>query len=194
MQKLIFDLFPVALFFIAYKLGDIYTATATIIIAMAAQLIWLKLRKKPIEKMQAMAFIAVLVLGGLTLALRNPNFILWKPTIVNALIASVFMGSEWVGKQPLVQKFMGPALDLTDRQWLILNRIWVGFFAFCGAINLVVAYNFSENTWVNFRLFGLTALNIAFMVIQILILRKHLIPLEEEEKDKTVLESETKAD
>lgn len=181
MQKLVFDLFPVILFFIAYKMYDIYVATAVIIVAMGAQLVWLKLRKKPLEKTQIYAFIAVLALGGLTLVLHNPVFILWKPTLVNWIIGLVFLASERYGARPLVQKFMDSALDMSTLQWRRLNRVWVLFFLLSGILNLIVAYTLSEAAWVNFKLFGLTGLSLAFIMGQVLFLKDHLKPLESNE-------------
>lgn len=180
MQKLFFDLFPVVLFFIAYKKYDIYIATAVIIGSSAFQLLWLKVRKKPIEKTYVITFLAILVLGGLTLALQNAAFIKWKPTIVNWALAAAFLISGYIGSKPLLKKMMESALDMDDGRWKQLNLAWCAFFIVCGILNLGVAYTCTENTWVNFKLFGLTGLSMAFMIIQIWYLRPYLRDLEQE--------------
>jgi intracellular septation protein len=195
MQKLFFDLFPVVLFFIAYKMYDIYTATAVIIGSSAFQLLWLKIRKKPIEKTYIITFLAILVLGGLTLALHNAEFIKWKPTIVNWALAIAFLVSEYVGSKSLLKKMMETALDMNDTQWKQLNLAWIVFFIACGILNLAVAYTCTENTWVNFKLFGLTALSLVFMVTQIWYLRPYLRELEEDGTvEKSPVDAETLTD
>jgi intracellular septation protein len=104
----------------------------------------------------------VLVLGGATLMFRNPTFLYWKPTVLNWLIAIVFLGSQWIGDKTIVQRMLGSAAELNPQQWIRLNQIWVTFFV----INLYVAYNFSEAFWVKFKLFGMLGLTLVFVIIQ----------------------------
>ena len=182
-MKLFFDLFPVLLFFVAYKMYDIYTATAVIIAACLVQTVYTRLRKGRFERMHLITLGVVLVFGGLTLALRNPAFIKWKPSIVNWLLAVVFLGSEWIGGRNLVRRMMEKSIQLPEPMWLKLNLAWVGFFVLCGVANLLVAYQCSENTWVNFKLFGLTGMSLVFVFGQAMAIRNYVQPVAEEETD-----------
>ena len=178
-MKLLFDFFPIIVFFVVYKLEGIYAATAVIIGASFLQVVvsWLKNRR--MDKVYVWTFVTVSVLGGATLALRDPVFIKWKPSIVNWGLAIVFFGSQFVGGRPLVQRMMGAAMDMPVKLWLRLNMTWVAFFIFCGIANLFAAYQWSENAWVNFKLFGLAAFSLLFMFCQIFLLRGYLRPVRE---------------
>lgn len=176
MMKLFFDLFPLVLFFVAYKMGDIYVATATLMVAMALQVSFLWIKNRKVEKVYGYSLLAVLVFGTLTLALRNPVFIKWKPTIFNWGFGLVFLFSPFVGGQPLVKRMMGAALQLSDAGWRRLNGVWVLFFLVSGVANIVVAYSMAEEAWVNFKLFGLTGMSFAFIIGQVVILRNYLVP------------------
>jgi intracellular septation protein len=125
---------------------------------------WLITRE--INKIYAASTALVLVLGTATLLLRNPLFLYWKPTVLNWAIALVFLGSQFIGERPIVERMLGSAAELTESQWRRLNAIWVVFFAIVGAINIYVAYMFSEPTWVKFKLFGMLGLTVIFIVIQ----------------------------
>ena len=185
MKKFCFDLFPVIVFFTTYYMIDIYAATAATIIASGLQVVYLILRQKGVEKMYYFIFATILVLGGATIILHDPNFIKWKPTIVNWALAITFLGSEFVGPKSFVKRMFETALDLTAKQWRQMNFNFVALFTICGILNLMVAFTCSESTWVNFKLFGLTAINMLFMVGQIFYLRPHLIPLPEEDAKPT---------
>ena len=178
MGKLLFDLFPVVLFFIAYKKFDIYVATAAIMVATLVQVISVYLYKRKVEKMYLVTLGAILLFGGATLALRDPVFIKWKPTIMNWLFSVVFLGSQFIGQKPVIQRMMESSLPLPAPLWPRLNISWVLFFLVSGIANLAVAFTCSENTWVNFKLFGLTAMSLVFMAGQVFLLRHHLAPAE----------------
>jgi intracellular septation protein len=193
-MKQLFDFFPILLFFIVYKFfldlpdelivsvnqffpfmqmqpGEskhaIYLATLTAILATFVQVALTAIVSKKIEKMHIITLILLVVFGGATLMLKDPIFIKWKPTAINWLFALVFLGSQYVGKKPLVERMMGHALKVNDSAvWLRLNLAWVGFFIFSGIANLVVAFNFSEEIWVDFKLFGLMGLTILFVIGQ----------------------------
>jgi len=173
-MKLLFDFFPILLFFIAYKMYDIYVATAVAIAAAALQtlLFWVKHRR--FEKMHLVTFGLLAVFGGLTLILKDPVFIKWKPTVINWLFAVVFLGSHWIGAKPLVQRMMEHAVQVPAPVWLRLSWMWIGFFTAVGVVNLYVAFNYSENTWVNFKLFGILGLTLAFVVLQALYLGRYM--------------------
>jgi len=165
-MKLLFDLFPVVLFFIAYKMYDIYTATAVIIVASIAQVAYFYMKHKRVEKMHVITLVLILVLGGLTLILQDENFIKWKPTIVNWGFALVFLGSHYIGQKPIVERMMGQAIALPDGIWIRLSWLWILFFIVSGITNLYVAFNFDTDTWVDFKLFGLMGMTIVFILIQ----------------------------
>lgn len=165
-MKLLFDFLPVILFFVAYKLYGIYTATAVIIVATSVQmaLFWLKHRR--FESLHITTFALVLLLGGATLLLQDETFIKWKPTVVNWLFALLFLGSQFIGEKPLIARMLSGNVTLPATVWLRLNTGWVVFFVVLGVLNLLVAYNFDTDTWVNFKLFGMMGLTLAFIVAQ----------------------------
>ncbi len=176
-MKFLFDLFPVALFFVAIQIWDIYIATAVAIAGTFAQVGWLALRKKKIEPMLWASLGIIVVFGGLTLYLRDKTFILWKPTVLYWLFACILGGSALLGRN-LVRALLSEQMRVPEPVWARLNWSWVGFFAAMGFVNLYVAFNFSEKTWAAFKLFGGMGLMLAFVVVQSLLLAKYV----EEEK------------
>ena len=180
-MKFLFDLFPILLFFVAYKMYDIYVATAVAIGAAFVQtgLFWLKHRK--FEKMHVITLGILIVFGGLTLILRDPVFIKWKPTVVNWLFGASFLGSQFIGERPLVERMMGHAITVPSPVWRRLNGVWVLFFLAMGLINIYVAYNYSEETWVNFKLFGMMGLTLVFVFAQAFYLGRYMETDEENE-------------
>lgn len=177
-MKLLTDLFPVIVFFVAYQLADIYVATQAAIAASLLQVAYLKLRHGEVETTHTVTLVLLILFGGLTLALHDPLFIKWKPTIVNGLFAAAFLGSHWFMQRSLLQRMMDHAISLPDKVWVRLNYAWVGFFIAMGLLNLYVAYQFSEETWVNFKLFGFLALTLFFMLAQGVYLSRHVITSE----------------
>lgn len=173
-MKFLTDLLPVILFFVAYKLSDIYVATSVAIAVAALQVAWNHVRHGRVENMQWITLGLLFVFGGLTIALRDPTFIKWKPTVVNWLFALAFLGSGLFLKRNLLQRMMDHAIELPEIIWSRLNSAWVVFFILSGIVNLLVAYNFSEEIWVNFKLFGLLGLTILFVVAQGFYLTRHL--------------------
>ncbi|HEX7055143.1 MAG TPA: septation protein A [Burkholderiales bacterium] len=173
-MKFLFDLFPVALFFVAFKLSDIYVATGVAIAATALQVGWLKLRGKPVHGMLWASFAIILVFGGATLMLRDETYIKWKPTVLYWLFGAVLAGAELVFRRNLIRAALGGQMQLPGRIWARLQWSWIAFFAFMGAANLYVAYNFSTDLWVNFKLFGGMGLMFLFVIAQSLLLAKYL--------------------
>jgi intracellular septation protein len=173
-MKLLFDFLPILLFFIAYKLADIYVATGVLIVVTLAQVGWIWLRQRRVEKLPLFTAALVLVLGGATLALHDPVFVKWKPTVVNWLFAAVFLGSRFIGQKTLLERMMGEQLELPTTVWVKLTLAWTIFFFVMGLVNLYVAYTFDENTWVNFKLFGLLGLTVIFVLAQALYMSRHL--------------------
>ncbi|MBN1379873.1 MAG: septation protein A [Gammaproteobacteria bacterium] len=184
-MKLLFDIFPVILFFGTYWLSgkDFYVATAVAIVASFLQvgLFWLKNRR--FEKMHLISFLLILVFGGLTLILRNNAFFMWKVTVLNWLFAIVFVGSEFIGKKNLVERMLGEQIELPAAVWRRMNLSWAVYFFVWGAANLYVVHLVSINTvseafWVNFKLFGYIGLTLAFIIAQAVYLARFM-PQEE---------------
>jgi len=196
-MKLFFDFLPIALFFIAYKFGGgiyhwdgqeydikgIYVATAVMIVASILQvsITWLLTRK--VEKSHLITLVLVLVLGGATLWLQNPDFIKWKPTAVNWLFALAFIIAQIFTDKSLLERMMAEHIKLPDAIWFNLNISWILFFIGSGLANLYVAFNFDEATWVNFKLFGLLGLTIIFIIGQSIYLAKHAEEIPQANKD-----------
>jgi intracellular septation protein len=139
-MKLLFDLFPILLFFVAYKFAGIYWATAVAIGTAALQVAWVWVRRHRVERMQLVTLGLLVVLGGLTIALHDPIFVMWKPTIVNWLFAAAFLVSQWIGDRPLTERMMGHAVTVPGAIWARLNLAWVLFFIISGLMNLFVVY------------------------------------------------------
>ncbi|MBE0493903.1 MAG: septation protein A [Thiomicrospira sp.] len=191
-MKLLFDLFPVFLFFIAYKMYDIYIATGVIIVATIIQVSYLYARHRRVEKIHLITLGLIVILGGATLLLQDERFIAWKPTIVNWGFALVFLASHYVmGNKPIVRRMMEAMIELPDQIWVRLSYLWVGFFVFSGLINLWVYYNFSLDAWVNFKLFGLMGLTFAFILLQGLYISRYTQISNDEEVQSTESSNET---
>ncbi len=173
-MKLLFDFLPILLFFIAYKLTDIYVATGVLIVATLVQVGWIWLRRRQVEKLPLFTAGLVLVLGGATLIFHDPVFVKWKPTVVNWLFASAFLGSVFIGRKTLLERMMGGQLELPTPVWVKLTFAWVIFFIILGTVNLYVAFTFDENTWVNFKLFGMMGLTLLFVLAQAVYLSRHV--------------------
>jgi len=180
-MKFLFDLFPVILFFAAYKFSDIYVATGVAIVATLAQVAWVHFRHGKVDKMLWISLGLIVVFGGMTLLLHDPTFIKWKPTILYWLFATVLLGSAWLFRKNLIRAMMESQVSLPEPVWGHLNLAWSGFFAGMGVLNLYVAYNFSESDWVNFKLFGGMGLMLVFIVAQGLLLAKYIEDKEEKE-------------
>src|SRR5262245_7882067 len=173
-MKFLFDLFPVVLFFVAFKLFDIYVATAVAIAATFLQIGWLKWKGRKVDNMMWVSLVIIAVFGGATLALRDETFIKWKPTVLYWLFGAVIAGADLLFRRNLIRAMLGEQVRLPDGVWTRLNWSWAGFFAFMGAANLYVAYNFSTDAWVNFKLFGGMGLMLLFVVLQAVFLARYM--------------------
>ncbi len=182
-MKFLFDFFPVLLFFVAFKLYDIFTATAVAIAASFIQvgLYWIKNRR--FESMHLVTLGIIVIFGGATLLLRDEVFIKWKPTVLNWLFAVAFTGSHFIGKKPIVQRMMASAITLPSTIWYRLNLLWIIFFTVIGFINLYVAFHFDTATWVDFKVFGILGLTLAFVVIQSFFIARYIKPDQSTEED-----------
>ena len=214
MRKLLFDLFPIIVFFIAYKIGDanaeatralmasvglpqptgsgekpgIYLATLVAIVASFGQIGWVKLRGHKVEIMLWVSLGIIAVFGGATLWLHDESFIKWKPTVLYWIFAAIIFGAAALGRN-VIKSLMSKQMELPAPAWSRLNASWGGFFAFMGLANLFVAFNFSTDAWVNFKLFGSLGLMLVFVIGQSMMLTKYL---DKADLDQTKLDKEEK--
>ena len=173
---MLFDFFPIILFFVAFKFGgnDIILATQVAIAATFLQvsLYWIKYRK--FEKMHLITLVLISVFGGITIWLDNPLYIQWKTTILEWVFAIAFLGSHYIGKDNFVKRMMGKTLKAPDSVWAKLNFAWVAFFTLVGFVNIYVIYNFSQEAWVDFKTFGLLGMTFVFMIAQGVVLARYI--------------------
>lgn len=175
-MKFLFDLFPVILFFIAFKFFGIYAATAVAMIATVAQIAYSKIRHGKVEKMLMVSGVIITVFGGATLLLKDPTFIQWKPTVLYWLFSASLIGAQLIFKKNLIRNMMEAQISLPEKIWVNLNLAWALLFLALGFLNLYVAFNYTQDAWVNFKLFGVTGIMFVFIVLQTLILSKYLTP------------------
>jgi intracellular septation protein len=174
LMKFLFDLFPVILFFVAFKLFGIYTATAVAIAATFVQIGWVWYRRRKVDNMLWVSLGVIVVFGGATLLLHDETFIKWKPTVLYWLFGAALLIADLGFRRNLIRAMMEKQMALPDAVWRKLLLSWVGFFAMMGALNLYVAFNFSTDAWVNFKLFGGMGLMLGFVLLQALMLAKHV--------------------
>lgn len=197
-MKLLFDLFPVILFFIAYQFGSshpeqaadilsglgitlgsavkpgVFLATVVAILATLGQILWSWLRHRSIDSMLWVSFALITVFGGATLLLQDENFIKWKPTVLYWLFALALGLGPVLFERNFIRMMMEKRLSLPDPVWARLNLGWAGFFTVMGAVNLLVAFNFSTDVWVDFKMFGTLGMMLVFIVLQGAYLAKHI--------------------
>lgn len=208
-MKLLLDFLPIILFFGTYKYAEshkdwaagfatehfgfivsggivgakeapVLLSTIVVIIATFAQIAYLHARGKKVDTMLWVSLALVVVLGGATIWFHNEEFIKWKPTLLYwAMALALWAGTALFGKN-LLQKMMGDQIRLPEPVWARLNLAWIAFFFLMGVLNRYVAYRYSTDTWVNFKLFGSMGLMIVFMVAQGFYLSRHLEPDEAE--------------
>ena len=183
-MKFLFDLLPVILFFVGFKLYGIFAATAIAIVTTLAMIVYAKIRHGKIEKMLLVNGAIISVLGGVTLLLHDKTYIMWKPTVLYWLLAAVLLTSQLFFNKNFIQQMMGKMMAAPANIWRRLNLVWVIFLVGLGFLNLYVAFNYSEDAWVNFKLFGVTGMMFVFVILQTLVLRKYLIePAEPKSKE-----------
>ncbi|WP_297324537.1 septation protein A [Nitrosomonas sp.] len=173
-MKFLFDLFPVILFFVAFKVYDIFVATAVAIAAAIVQIGWLWFRHRHVDKMMWSNLAIIVIFGGATLVSQDETFIKWKPTVLYWLIATALLVSNLIFRKNLIQAMLEKQMVLPSIVWNKLNLSWIGFFLSMGCINLYVAFGFSVDTWVTFKLFGATGLMLVFIIVQVMMLGKYL--------------------
>ncbi len=173
-MKFLFDLFPIILFFVAFKIYGIYAATAIAIAATLGQIAWVWLRHRKVEPMLWVSFCVIAVFGSATLLLQDENFIKWKPTVLYWLFAAALVVARLAFRRNLIRAMMDKQMQLPDTAWTRLLWSWIGFFTIMGVANLYVAFNYSTDFWVNFKLFGGMGLMFAFVIAQAVFLARYL--------------------
>ena len=187
-MKQLAEFVPIALFFIAYQLkgeelaigswtyhfDGIFSATAVLIIATVAQVAISFAITRKLEKRLLWLLLAVSVFGGATLVFRNQMFIQWKPTIFNWVLALAFGASQFIGEKNLMQRTLGSQIQLPKLIWTRLNLLWVGNFALVGTLNLVVAYSYSEATWVSYKLYSAIGFTLILTILTALLISPHM--------------------
>ena len=175
-MKLFLDFFPIALFFVTFKLAGIFYATAVAMVATLLQIGWMYKKNGHVETMHWVSLGVIVLFGGATLFTQDETFIKWKSTILYALMGAALLIGQVFFKRNFLKSLMGSQLTLPETVWQKLLLSWVGFFAAMGIINLWVAYNFDTDTWVNYKLFGGMGLMLVFVVLQALYLSRHAKP------------------
>lgn len=198
-MKILFDLFPVILFFASFKYSEknpelaadllgqllgnggvavaqapILLATVVVILATCAQIGWVWFRHGKVDKMLWISLVLVVVFGGMTLIFQNEAFIKWKPTILYWIFAGSMLFTAVVLKKNAIKAMLGEQMQLPEPLWAKVNLSWVAFFTFMGALNLFVAFNFTTDTWVNFKLFGGMGLLLVFVLVQGFVLSRYI--------------------
>ncbi|KGJ87685.1 septation protein A [Colwellia psychrerythraea] len=191
-MQLFIEYFPLFIFFIVNSIAGIYWATGSLIVAAFVQIIYYKIKKEKIPAKQWVIFGLVVVFGGLTIYLQNDAFLKWKVTIINAFFAVALIVSDSIFKNNIIKKLLGESLSLPEKIWTRLNFAWAMFFLFCAGLNYYVAFNFDLDTWVNFKVFGLTGLMFIFTITSILSLYKYL-PLEEDDSEEVTDDKSSKS-
>ena len=156
--------------------APVLLATVVVIVATLAQIVVMKLRGRKIDMMLWISLALVVVFGGATIWFHNETFIKWKPTVLYWAMALAFWISNTFFGKNLLQAMIGAQLQLPALSWKRLNLSWIAFFIAMGVLNLLVAYNFSTDAWVNFKLFGGTGLMLVFTVAQGIYMSRYLQP------------------
>lgn len=171
----VLDLIPAILFVVAYKLYDLFVATAVLVVSMLVMVVLTYFRTGKVPKLQLAVAALAVVMGGLTLYFHNATFILYKPTVLYGAFALALLVSHVVGDKVILQRLPQKALVMPDSLWRRVNFAWALFFAFCAALNVYVALNYSEDVWVKVKAFGFTGLMFVFMLAHIPFLSRHFV-------------------
>jgi intracellular septation protein len=163
---------PLIVFFVAFKLLGIYWATGALMAVCVLVMVIHRMRVGSFKLMHVVTAAVVLVLGSATLLLHDVRFLHWKPTILLAGAAIAFLGSNFIGPQPLARRMLegvfSEPLDVTAQAWRIVNSLWAVWFALLAAANLYIARSFAESIWVNFKVFGISIAMLIFMIPQVI--------------------------
>jgi intracellular septation protein len=163
---------PLIVFFVVFKLQGIYWATASLMVVCTVVMFAHRARTGRYKPMQVITAAVLWVLGTATLLFHDKRFIQWKPTVLLALTAVVFLASTAIGRQPLARRMLegvfNEPLEISPATWRRINFLWVVWFAILAAANIYVAHNFDDGVWVSFKVFGISAATIVFMIPQVI--------------------------
>ncbi len=202
-MKFLFDLLPVIFFYGAFKYSHAHRewaaqlatnwlgfmvsggvvgpreaptvlATVVVVVAIALQVLWLKSTRKPIPKLLLAGLALAVIFGGLTIWFHSPTYIKWKFSIFYWLMSGSLLLGQLIWKRNLLKSMLGTELELPTDVWNRLNLAWIVFFLGMGALNIYVAYTYSEEAWFNFKMFISTALMCVFMFMQGIFIWRHL--------------------
>lgn len=177
-MQLFYEIFPVFLFFVAFKFYGIYAATVVGIVTTLLQVLFTRCWQKAWDKKQLITLGVFLFFGGMTLYFHNPIFIKWKPTVIFWIFSLLILGSQLFTQKPLMQRLLGNMLQdkaiVPVRVWKRINLIWGLFFILLGSVNLYVAYNFSNDVWVNFKFYGVTSALFLLSTFQAVYLMRYM--------------------
>lgn len=177
-MNMLIDFIPVLLFFIAFKIYGIYVATTVGIVTTALQVVLTRVIKKAFDKQQLVTLVVFVFFGGMTLYFHDPIFVKWKPTIVFWIFGIIFLGSQFIGNKTIIQRMMGSVIEekntLPSFVWKRLNLAWSLFFILLGTVNIYIAYTYSTDTWVNFKVYGIMLLLVVFSFMQAIYLSKYM--------------------
>jgi len=173
-MKQLLEFIPIILFFVTYKLYDIYIATAVIIVATIIQVSYTWFKHRKVETMQWITLVLVVVMGGATIYLHDEQYLKWKFSIIEWLFGLAFLGSQFIGKKTFVERMMSANLTLPQPVWKRLNFSWASFFLGVGFMNVYVMYHYSTDDWVTFKTFIAPGLMVVFIVLQMVFLYKYV--------------------
>jgi intracellular septation protein len=173
-MKFLFEMFPIILFFAAYKFKGIYVATAVAIAASIIQISYTYYKNKKVEKPMIISLVIIIIFGGATLLVHNELFIKWKPTVLYWIFAAALLIGRYVFNKNFIQSMLQKQITVPLHVWEKLNTSWAVFFAAVGGLNIYIAYHFSTDIWVNFKLFGIFGCMLIFVIIQSIILAPHM--------------------
>ncbi|HGJ5876353.1 MAG TPA: septation protein A [Arsenophonus sp.] len=173
-MRQLLDFIPLIVFFIVYKKVDIFYASGALMIATVLSMLANYLIYKKIEKSSLITLVIVIIFGGLTLIFHSDLFIKWKVTVIYAIFSLALLVSQFFTQKPLIQRMLGKEIYLANEVWSKLNLSWAIFFAICALVNIYVAFWLPQDVWVNFKVFGLTAVTLIFTILSMVYIYKHL--------------------
>lgn len=173
-MRQLLDFIPLIVFFIVYKKVDIFYASGALMIATALSMLAIYLIYKKIEKSSLITLVIVIIFGGLTLIFHSDLFIKWKVTVIYAIFSLALLVSQYFTQKPLIQRMLGKEISLANEIWYKLNLSWAIFFAICALVNIYVAFWQPQDVWVNFKVFGLTAVTLIFTILSMVYIYKHI--------------------
>ncbi|TDR33116.1 septation protein A [Hydromonas duriensis] len=174
-MKALIDFFPIVLFFLSYKLtNDMFLATGVAMASTAVQMLLMKWKKIPIQIMHWMSLVLIVVLGSMSIYFHETIFLKWKFSVLEWTMGAAILIGQYVFNKNMLKILLGHELHLSDEAWKKFGLMWAGFFIFLGTLNIYIAYNFSDDVWFNFKLYGSLGLILVFAIVQEAWLSKQL--------------------